>query len=240
MALRRVFVDWLAEGGAGVEGARAHHLSRVVRLKKGEQVEVSDKESLFEAEVEAASAKEVLFRLGRAIPVSKPAAVLEVGLAVIKFPRFELAVEKLTELGVAAIVPVAAERSDRGLVQAASKRLDRWRAIAEEAAQQSRRLAPPDLLEPLLLADALARPADLRLFLDFDAPPLREAASAGAGSTALFIGPEGGWTEAEREAALAAGAVAASFGETILRAETAAIAAAACLAHDCFRSEPRA
>jgi 16S rRNA (uracil1498-N3)-methyltransferase len=240
MALRRVFVDWLAEGRAGVEGARAHHLSRVVRLKKGEQVEVSDRESLFEAEVEAASAKEVRFRLTRALPVSKPAAVLEVGLAVIKFPRFELAVEKLTELGVATIVPVAAERSDRGLVQAAAKRLDRWRTIAEEAAQQSRRLAPPEILEPLSLAEALARPADLRVFLDFDAPPLRETAHAPACGVALLIGPEGGWTLAEREAALAVGAIAASFGETVLRAETAALAAAAWIAQEGLRSERRA
>jgi 16S rRNA (uracil1498-N3)-methyltransferase len=235
MALRRVYVDWLAGGRAGVEGARAHHLARVVRLKEGERVEISDKENLFEAEVEAASAKDVLFRVTHSLPVSKPSVILEVGLAVIKFPRFELAVEKLTELGAAAIVSVAAERGDRGLVKAAEKRLDRWRTIAEEAAQQSRRLAPPDIVGPLALAEALARPAELRVFLDFDAPPLREAAKPGPGSISLLIGPEGGWTGAEREAALAAGAVAASFGESVLRAETAAIAATAWIVQEHFR-----
>lgn len=227
MALRRVFADWLTAERAGVVGARAHHLARVVRLKPGERVEVSDGKRLFEAEVESASGKEVVFKLTgeREPPPAGPA--LEVHLAIIKFPRFELALEKLTELGVAAIVPVAAEHSDSGLVCAAAKRVERWRAIAEEAAQQSRRMAPPEVAEPLSLASALRRPAGRRIFLDFDAPPLREIARSGSSATALLIGPEGGWTEAERAAAQAAGAVAAAFGQTVLRAETAAIAAAA-------------
>jgi 16S rRNA (uracil1498-N3)-methyltransferase len=229
MALRRVYVDWLTEERAGVEGARAHHLARVVRLKPGESVEVSDKERLFEAEVETAAAKEVIFRLVRGLPARRSPVELEVHLAIIKFPRFEWALEKLTELGVAAIVPIAAERSDRGLVKAAGKRLERWLAVVEEAAQQSRRLAPPEITATMPLADALARPAAQRIFLDFEAPPLREVVQPG--DSALLIGPEGGWTDAEREAALAAGVRPASFGDTVLRAETAAIAAAASLLH---------
>ncbi|MEZ5365085.1 MAG: RsmE family RNA methyltransferase [Bryobacterales bacterium] len=225
MALRRVFVDWLTDESAGVEGARAHHLARVVRLKQGETVEVSDTRRLFEAEAEAVSGKEVVFRLTRKLEAPAETPPLEVHLAVIKFPRFELAVEKLTELGVAAIVPVVAERSDPGLVRAAEKRAERWRAIAEEAAQQSRRLGPPAIGEPVTLVEALRRPVEQRIFLDFDAPPLREVRRAGP--AALLIGPEGGWTEDERRMAVAAGAEAASIGGTVLRAETAAIAAAA-------------
>jgi 16S rRNA (uracil1498-N3)-methyltransferase len=163
-------------------------------------------------------------------------AHVEVHLAIIKFPRFELAVEKLTELGVAAIVPVAAERSDRGLVRAAEKRMERWRAIAEEAAQQSRRLAPPEILMPLSLGDALTRPVIQRIFLDFGAPPLGRVVRPG--STALLIGPEGGWTEGELAAALSAGAAAASLPQTVLRAETAAIAA--CAIRLAALSEPQA
>lgn len=225
MALRRIFVDWLLEERAGVEGARAHHLARVVRLKVGEAVEVSDYRRLFEAEIESVAGKEVVFRLTKEMETPEPAARLEVHLAIVKFPRFEMAVEKLTELGVAAIVPVAAERSDAGLVRAAAKRVERWRAIAEEAAQQSRRMAPPEVSAPVSVAEALARPAERRVLLDFGAPALREAFRAG--SAALLVGPEGGWTDGERRAALAAGAVAASFGWTVLRAETAALAAAA-------------
>ncbi|MCB9384305.1 MAG: 16S rRNA (uracil(1498)-N(3))-methyltransferase [Bryobacterales bacterium] len=229
--MRRVFVDWLTAESAGVEGARAHHLARVVRLKPGEAVEVSDTQRLFEAEAEAVSGKEVVFRLTRELATPEQTPALEVHLAVIKFPRFELAVEKLTELGVAAIVPVAAERSDPGLVRAAAKRAERWRAIAEEAAQQSRRLGPPEIGEPVMLLEALRRPVEQRIFLDFAAPALREVRQAG--TAALLIGPEGGWTDDERRMAERAGAVAASFGGTVLRAETAAIAGvAACVALD--------
>ena len=229
MAPRRVFIDWLQEDRAGVEGARAHHLARVVRLKPGESVEVSDGQRLFKAEVETASGKEVLFRLAEELDAPAPALWLEVHLAIIKFPRFELAVEKLTELGVSAIVPVAAERSDKGLVRGALKRLERWRAIAEAAAEQSRRMAPPEITEPAPLAEALARPASQRIFLDFEAPPLRNVFEANAERTVLLIGPEGGWTEQERNTALAAGAIAASCGQTVLRTETAAIASTAVL-----------
>jgi len=231
MALRRVFVDWLTTDRAGVESARAHHLARVVRLKPGEWVEVSDYERLFEAEVESAAGKEVIFRLERELAAPRAGPALEVWLAVIKFPRFEWALEKLTELGVSAVVPVAAERSDRGLVRAAAKRAERWRTIAEEAAQQSRRMAPPEVAGPASLLEALSRPAGRRVFLDFDAPPLREIAAAESGATALLIGPEGGWTDDERAAAVRTGAVAASFGRAVLRAETAAIAAAATVLH---------
>jgi 16S rRNA (uracil1498-N3)-methyltransferase len=230
MALRRIYVDWLADDKAGVGGDRAHHLARVVRLKPGEQVEVSDRKRVFEATVGAVSSKEVAFRLDRELAASEASTKLEVALAIIKFPRFEWALEKLTELGVDVVVPVAAERSDRGLIQAAAKRHDRWRAIAEEAAQQSRRLAPPEITGPLALSDALARAADLRIFLDFEAPPLREVAKP-YHCAMLLIGPEGGWTDAERQLASGSGALGASFGATVLRAETAAIASAAMLTH---------
>ncbi len=222
--MRRVFVDWLDGESAGVEGARAHHLARVVRLRVGERVEASDHERLFEAEAEAVSGKRVTFRLlgPREAPATGPR--IELSLAVIKFPRFELALEKLTELGADAIVPVAAERSDKGLVRAAAKRTERWRAIVEEAAQQARRMAPPEVAAPASLAEALARPAEQRILLDFEAPPLRECVRPGPAT--LLVGPEGGWAAEERRAALATGAVRATLGPTVLRAETAAIAAA--------------
>jgi 16S rRNA (uracil1498-N3)-methyltransferase len=156
-------------------------------------------------------------------------------LAVIKFPRWEWALEKVTELGVRSIHPLAADHSEVGLVQAASKRLGRWRKIAEEAAQQSRRLGPPEVGAVITPAEALARPAGARLPLDFEAPPLREALPApvadSASSLALFVGPEGGWSDAERRAWESAGLAAASLGHNVLRAETAAIAAVALIAH---------
>jgi 16S rRNA (uracil1498-N3)-methyltransferase len=153
---------------------------------------------------------------------------LELHLALIKLPRFEWAVEKATELGVAAIVPVAAEYSDGGLIKGAPKRVERWERIAEEAAQQSRRLAAPGVEAPLTLAEALGRPAELRCLVDFtgEEPATGLIEGLGSASTvAIFVGPEGGWSDEELALAREAGAAAISLGANVLRSETAALAA---------------
>jgi len=225
MALRRVLADAADGERAYAEGPRAHHLARVARLEPGERVEVSDSTRAWEATVESVSGEEVVFLLGEELEGPERGAAVELHLAVIKFPRFELAVEKATELGVDTIVPVAAGRSDGGLIRAAVKRAERWRRVAEEAAQQSRRLAPPEITAPLSFAEALARPAERRYVLDFEGTPLPRASTDER--TALMVGPEGGWTEQERAAAAEVGAQSVRLGSTVLRAETAALAALA-------------
>jgi len=191
----------------------------------GERVELSDRSRLFSAVVDEASGAAVSFRVEQEIPVRVSTTRLELYAAIIKFPRFEWMIEKATELGAAAIAPVVAERSDVGLCRAAVKRLDRWRRLSEEAAQQCRRLAPPELVEPVSLEDALGRAADQKLFFDFEAPPLASLlAEPAAGNFALFCGPEGGWSDHERELFASAGTRAAGLGHTVLRAETAAVA----------------
>jgi len=225
VALRRVLADSVVGGRAYAEGPRAHHLARVARLEVGERVEVSDTSQAWTATVEGVSGEEVVFLLGDPVDQQDRGPSIELHLAVIKFPRFELAVEKATELGVETIVPVAAERSDGGLVRAAVKRSQRWRRVAEEAAQQSRRLAAPEIAEPISFSEALERPADRRLLLDFEGEALEPAPENQR--TTLLIGPEGGWTDSERTEAAEAGAVGVRLGATVLRAETAAIAAVA-------------
>lgn len=225
MALRRVLADLVQGDRAYAEGPRAHHLARVARLEVGEQVEVSDTSRVWTATVESVSGEEVVFLLGDAADQQDEGPTIELHLAVIKFPRFELAVEKATELGVETIVPVAAGRSDGGLVRAAVKRAQRWQRVAEEAAQQSRRLAAPEITDPVSFTEALNRPADVRLLLDLEGEPLGPAAKDQR--TVLLIGPEGGWTDDERKQAAEAGASGVRLGVTVLRAETAAIAAVA-------------
>lgn len=225
MPLRRVFVDSLSNGLAEVRGERAHHLARVARLRPGERVEVSDQKRAWAAEAVEVSDKKVRFRLVEGLPSPPPRSRVELFLAVVKLPRFEWAVEKATELGVDLIAPVAAERSEPGPIQAAAKRRDRLQRIADEAAQQARRLRAPEVLAPISLADALARPADRRLWVDFGGAAI-EGATADQ-TVALFVGPEGGWTEEETAQATAAGAEIVSLGPTVLRAETAAVVAAA-------------
>jgi 16S rRNA (uracil1498-N3)-methyltransferase len=138
-------------------------------------------------------------------------------------------------LGVAEILPVIATRTERGLDRAAQKRIARWRRIALEASQQSRRAHLPEVLEPVSFATVLARSATHRYVLDEKQPgtPLTSALPAVRScddSVAILVGPEGGWTDAEREQFTPAGWTAVSMGPLILRAETAGIAALAVIA----------
>jgi 16S rRNA (uracil1498-N3)-methyltransferase len=155
--------------------------------------------------------------------------------ALIKFDRFEWMIEKATELGVAEIVPVETTRSERGLERAARKRVERWRRIALEASQQSRRAHLPEVREPAAFDDIVTEAAQYRYALD-EEPGGAAIASAipatrrAEDSVALLIGPEGGWTVEERAAFVAAGWTRVSLGPLILRAETAALAGLAVLA----------
>jgi 16S rRNA (uracil1498-N3)-methyltransferase len=124
---------------------------------------------------------------------------------------------------------VVATRSERGLDRAAAKRIERWRKIALEASQQSRRDRLPTLYETVRLPEAV-RAGDGRRFVleESGAPPLLKLMPEERHSgerISLLTGPEGGWTDAERELTQAAGWQPASLGPAILRAETAAIAA---------------
>lgn len=228
MALRRVFVDSLEDGRAVAQGARAHHLARVVRMKAGEKVEISDGVEAWTAVAESIGPREVVFATEELLPAPRPTPRLNLYLALIKLPRFEWAVEKATELGVATIVPVEAERSDGGLLKGAPKRVERWERIAEEAAQQSRRLTAPTVAMPTTLGEALQRPAERRCFIDFAGtePTAESLQGLDASSTlAIFIGPEGGWSDKESALAQSAGASSLALGPGVLRSETAALAA---------------
>ena len=232
MSLRRVFVDSIAAGKAAVGGERAHHLARVARLRPDERVEVTDHEKLYIARVAAVSGKSVEFAIETEIeapPRERPVCLM---LAVIKFARFEWAVEKTTELGVTSIVPLLADRSDRGLAAAAAKRSERWRRIADDAAQQARRMAPPRIEPPVNLDQALAEVEDADCFiLDRDGAllpdVLRQTHRPSTRKVVLLVGPEGGWSDREREAAPARGFTAVRLGPNVLRTETAAVAAVA-------------
>ena len=206
MSLRRVFVDAVAAGKAAVGGERAHHLARVARLRPDERVEVSDHERLYTARVAAISAKSVEFAIEAEIEPPQPGRPICLLLAVIKFARFEWAIEKTTELGVTSIVPLLADRSDPGFAAAAAKRSERWRRIADEAAQQARRMAPPRIEPAADLDQAVARAEDsARFILDRDGKPLpealREADRSLTREVVLLVGPEGGWSDRERDAA---------------------------------------
>lgn len=236
MTLRRVFVDSIARGVSRVEGARAHQLHRVARLRVGGKVEISDQKRVFRAVVKRSGADLVEFDVRRKLEAPGQGIAVVLLLSIIKFARFEWAIEKATELGVETIVPLVAKRSDRRLVAGAVKRGDRWRRIAFDAAQQSRRLSTPEIENQVEFREAIEKyQAPLRLFCDTDSLPLSQVLAERRFQTdappaaLLFVGPEGGWSDEEREAAGGAGLTAVSLGSLILRTETAALAALTCL-----------
>jgi len=216
-----------------IEGDTAHHLGNVLRAQSGQLYELSDGCVAWLARIESVERHRVEFALVERLPTAKAAADITLLLAVVKFDAFEWAIEKATELGVRRIVPVAAARSEKGLLAASAKRAERWRKILLEASQQSRRLQVPLLME--LTKSNLAfgsQTAGLRLMLSerSDAPSIRNAlaevrAEAALATAALAIGPEGGWTDEEFASAQAGGFREASLGQLILRTETAVIAA---------------
>jgi len=216
-----------------MEGEAAHHLGRVLRAQAGQVYELSDGFRVRLGRVEKVTRDEVEFALLEEVPSHEPTVQSTLLLAVVKFDAFEWALEKATELGVTTIVPVAAARSEKGLIAVAAKRAERWQKILAGASEQSRRVRVPVLLDATRTADAFrAIDAELKTLLSerASATSLKEILSgAQVKSAALAIGPEGGWTDEEFADAAAAGFREASMGKMILRTETAVTAALACL-----------
>jgi 16S rRNA (uracil1498-N3)-methyltransferase len=232
---RRFFVEKFEGQRALVSGDRAHHLGVVLRAQAGQLYELSDGARVFLGRIEKVARDAVEFALLEELPAGEPRLNVSLMLSVVKFDAFEWAIEKATELGVTEIVPLAATRSEKALIGAAAKRSERWRKIVLEAAQQSRRVKLPAVLPVAKPEGAFAARAErLGIFLSerVEAPALRMVLGGLASSYAvLAIGPEGGWTDDERNSALGAGFHEASLGRLILRTETAVIAALASLSY---------
>lgn len=235
---RRFFVERFDAMSATMRGEAAHHLGRVLRAEAGQLYELSDGQSVWLARTESVKRDEVRFALLEPVAAPEAAVRIQLLLAIVKFDRFEWALEKATELGADEILPLAAERSEKGLLAAAGKRAERWRRILGESAQQSRRLCIPDLRDAAKPRDAFGTTsAPLKLLLSErpGAQPLRvilepyvsARQAEAATSIAIAIGPEGGWTDPEFKGAHDCGFVEAALGNNILRTETAVCAALA-------------
>jgi 16S rRNA (uracil1498-N3)-methyltransferase len=214
-----------------LRGDEARHLTRVLRVAAGQRFEISDNRHAYLAEITEARGERVIFHVVEALPAPIYPVAITLCASLIKFDRFEWIVEKATELGVDRILPVEAARTEKGLFDASLKRGERWERIARESSQQSRRVRIPTILPAVRFEKCLQESAAHRYFLDESlAPPLlREIPAERSDSAAVLIGPEGGWTDSERQLAIAAGWQPVSLGPLILRAETAASAALAIL-----------
>lgn len=216
---------------AALTGDQALHLAKVLRAEAGQVFDVVAAGFLHRAEITSVAPERVDFVLHEELE-SDHALPLELYLAVFKFDHFEWGLEKAVELGVARITPVLARRTEKHLAQAAAKRVERWRRIAHEASQQSRRTTVPEVADPVSLKLALGQTqAVTRILLSETEQSLSLAEAlkgkeAGA-SASLAIGPEGGWTADEMGLFTQHEWTHVTLGPRILRAETAAIAAIA-------------
>jgi 16S rRNA (uracil1498-N3)-methyltransferase len=229
MARRLFFVPEVRNGAAELRGDDARHLSKVLRVERGMTYEISDNQQRWLAEVEASHKDLVRFVVKEKLNAEPLRPRITLALALIKFDHFEWALEKCTELGVAAIIPVECDRVEDGLERAAAKRAERWQRVLVESSQQCRRTFLPELLPLHRFADVLRIEATQRCFLDEERTGMPLASVAAAEEYLVLCGPEGGWTERERSEAIAAHWTSVSLGDTVLRAETAAMASVALL-----------
>jgi 16S rRNA (uracil1498-N3)-methyltransferase len=233
MTRRRWIADEVSGDRAALTGQHADHLIRVLRVRVGQGFDIATGAVVRRGTVVEISAGRVEFELAEEVlPAASAEATTKVTLllAVFKFDRMEWAIEKCTELGVARILPVICQRTDVHLASASAKRAERWRRIALQASEQSRRASPPEISAPLKFADAVRLPGALRIALLESERQVRLRDVLPSDSPAeimLAVGPEGGWSENEVQLFHTSGWISASLGDTILRAETAAIAATA-------------
>jgi len=238
MTRRRWIADEVFGSRAALTGEHAEHLVRVLRARVGQDFDIATGENVRRGRIISVNAGRVEFDLAEEIPF--PSSIqITLLLSIFKFDRMEWAIEKCTELGAARIIPVIARRTDSHLAAASMKRVERWQRIALQSAEQSRRSAPTEIDDPRKLADALQVSAALKIVLSESENQtlLRDTVQrdvvqpdATDGEIFLAVGPEGGWTDDELQTFHQAGWTSASLGNTILRAETAAIAATAVVA----------
>jgi 16S rRNA (uracil1498-N3)-methyltransferase len=217
----RIFVD-VIEPVTTVTGDEFHHSVRVVRLREGEEVELFDRAGrIVRGTVETIGRDHARIAAGAEVASRESPLQLHLAMAVIQLEKFELVLQKATELGVRSIVPLITDRVEIRKERYAGKN-ERWERIVFEAVKQSGRSVVPRVETPAPFAEVVARPGT-KIVFDADAP----AQELGRPSEVLlFVGPEGGWSEDELRLAHASGCVFQRLGPRRLRAETAAIVAA--------------
>ncbi|MCA1631937.1 MAG: 16S rRNA (uracil(1498)-N(3))-methyltransferase [Acidobacteria bacterium] len=256
MSLRRFYSppESFSDDRARVSLSReeAQHLTGVLRLGAGDEVRVFDGEGReFLCVVTDGSGRGATLEVRAAVEPLRAESPLELTLcvALLKGEKFDLVVQKATELGVARVVPVETARADVKLPRGergdgARKRVGRWRRIAVEAAKQSGRARVPEVAEPSSLTDLLTTDfaggtgagGRRLIFAERGGRGLIETVGAWVGRperVAALVGPEGGWEDTEVEQAYGAGWEVVTLGGRVMRAETAGIVVAALLQHLC-------
>lgn len=248
MTRRRFFAppEQFALDGAtvGLEADEARHLRDVLRLNRGDEVFVFDGEGReFRCVIEDRGRDGATLRVGSEVEPARPESSLQLTLAValLKGEKFDLVVQKATELGASRIVPVVTKHADVRLRDEAdsTRRVARWQRIALEACKQSGRARVPEIDAPIACASLIENvPSDggewRVMFAERGGVGLVETIKnlqAQTCAITALVGSEGGWTDEEIQLAQAAGWSMVTLGGRTLRAETAAIAVVALLQH---------
>ncbi|HVI25833.1 MAG TPA: 16S rRNA (uracil(1498)-N(3))-methyltransferase [Xanthomonadaceae bacterium] len=235
MRVMRAFVEQpLAPGmELALPEDAAAHLVRVLRLREGDGCVLFNGDGHdHPATIMAVGKREARVRIDGRVAVDNESPLritLVQGLA--RGEKMDLILQKATELGVAAFVPVASERSEVRLdPDRVDKRLAHWRSVVRAACEQSGRARVPEIAPPLPLGAALAGlPAGVRFLLDPAATRAIDASALTGGACVLAIGPEGGWSPRDRGQLRDTGFIGLRLGPRILRTETAGLAAIAVL-----------
>jgi 16S rRNA (uracil1498-N3)-methyltransferase len=221
----RIFVDAISPE-VTVTGDEFHHSVRVVRLHIGEEVELFDRAgNAARGMLQSLDRDSAVIVTGQSLPSRESPLAVHLAMAVIQLEKFELVLQKATELGVRSILPMMTERVELRPERYANKR-ERWEKIVFEAVKQSGRAVVPRIEEPQSFAQIAGR-SGARILFDADAEP---STIGQLQDVTLLIGPEGGWTDQELRAAREAGCLFQRLGPRRLRAETAAIAAMSVIA----------
>jgi 16S rRNA (uracil1498-N3)-methyltransferase len=216
-----------------IEGEEFHHSIRVVRARVGEEVEIFDRAgNAARGVVESIDRDHAIVAAGDSLPSRESPLAIHLAMAVIQLEKFELVLQKATELGVKTIIPLVTERVELRPERYTGK-IERWNKIVFEAVKQCGRTVVPKIEAPATFEEILARTGTKILF-DADAPPPTERSSTTEPQpptdVTILIGPEGGWSEDELRAARDHGVLFQRLGPRRLRAETAAIVAVSVVA----------
>jgi len=221
--------DVRAEQQVTVSGEEFHHSIRVVRARVGEEVELFDQAgNAARGVVEIIERDHAVIAARDPLPSRESPLSMHLAMAVIQLEKFELVLQKATELGVKTFIPMVTERVELRPERYANK-TDRWNRIVFEAVKQCGRSVIPKIEAPFSLEEILRRSGTKVLF-DAEAEARAGDGPKPPDELTLLIGPEGGWSEAELRSARSHEVVFERLGPRRLRAETAAIAAVSVVA----------
>ena len=221
--------SFIKNGQARITGADARHISKVLRLKKGDWLILSDgKGGRWRGEIISSAPKEVSLRIDALEPLSSPGKKIRLCQALIKHDRFEWVIQKSVELGCSEIQPFYSERT---IPKFSTGKTIRWQKIANEAAKQCGAVVIPVVKEPVRFIDMIreSKGPGRRALLFYEGEDKAGINKMTFGDDEewleLIIGPEGGFAPGEIKAAKDSGVAVCSLGPLILRVETASLAA---------------